>query len=131
MSVRELRILDSVTSPTGRTLVGLGELVDALVDRIPPLAHSMLTVSRGAWGQGEWACSVEDELTTKATTAVEAAALTDALDAGEVFYNVEFSCDSPPVRFGVVDSAWLFVAGDDDLIEAISAQFTDVYIVTL
>ncbi len=131
MGSNELRIRDSVVTEAGRRLIGLQILLDALAARLPALQNALLGVGRGAWGYGSTVCSLEDDLSSSTEVTIAFQDLRSALSNGEYFYDVQLTAETVKVRFGVVDSAWLFVEGQDELIESIRAEFDDTEVVVV
>ncbi len=129
MGSSELRIRDTVLTEAGRRLIGLQILLDALGARLPALQNALLRVGRGAWGYGPMVCSLEDDLLSSTEVTIKFQELRNALARGEYFYDVQLTAEAVRVRFGVVDSAWLFVEGQDELIESIGAEFNDTEVV--
>lgn len=130
MGSSELRIRDSVVTEAGRRLIGLQILLDALA-RLPALHNALLRVGLGAWGYGSTVCSLEDELSSSTEVTITFQDLRNALSNGEYFFDVQLTADALKLRFGVVDSAWLFVEGHDELIESIRTEFDDTEVVVV
>ena len=131
MDRTELRIHDTVVTEGARRLIGLHILLDALSARLPTLQDTQLRVARGAWGYGPTVCSLEDDLSSSTEASITFWDLRNALSNGEYFYDVQLTAQSVAVRFGVVDSSWLFVDGPEDLIESISAEFHDTEVAAI
>ena len=75
-------------------------------------------------------CAVEDRLVTADPIPVQPEALLAALQAGEYFYNVTIEFESDPsLAGGIMDSAYLFVDGDEPVLEAVAARFRQTELV--
>jgi hypothetical protein len=120
-----LRVHDQ-TLDAPRGLIGVETLIRCVLAELPEAAHSTWTVRRGAWGQGEFVCSVEDALQSRPSHRIALSSLLAALDARESFNDVVLEVEGMQVSIAVVDSTFLQLTGTRNLVDACSRHFSHI-----
>lgn len=123
----ELRIFDTV--PETGNLVPIERLIAPLRTVVPGIVDADWLLARAVAGWGETVCQIEDDVAEHGRVRVAGPSLLPVLELGEEYFDtIDIEVCSCDVRFGVVDSTYLFVRGSNELIDALASLYDNVQV---
>ena len=127
--MKELRIFDRWTE-NDKLLTPLAVLLQLLAKVCPERIRNRWTIFRGASGYGERVCEIEDALEASDSIVVDSEEMLHLLCAGSQYFNhARIRVDASNTEFGVHDSTFLFVRGNEETLQDLKGTFRETELV--
>jgi hypothetical protein len=112
-------------------LLSIRKLIETLEDFIPDLFKKKWRIKKGAYGYGEYVCSIEDQLLLCEESMLVNQSLFSLLKSEkEYFYDACLEDVDKTIQIGIFDSTFLFcVTADLSLLQNIQPYFVDTKII--
>ena len=125
MTMFELHIFDMQSGR--RTLIPFSVFLESILEELGQHLRGEWRISHGADGYGELVIAIADSLMETTSVVVNSAELLPALLSGEEYFeDARIEAIGTNYEFGISDSSFLFVRGNQDDLERIAKHFNRI-----